>query len=114
MKVDVKFSFKAIIPAATLGILLVFVPASLGESGKPAPTPICEAEVNLLTSLRSVKTPQNLRQKVLEAQMLLTEKSEQLKLSRIARSAQKASPKDVPALKSRLTVLLEEKCVDKD
>jgi hypothetical protein len=113
MKVN-KISINITIPVAlTLGMFLCFVPASIGESVKPAPL-ACERELVLLGKLHGVSTPQSLRKKILEAQKFLTEEAEQLELSRIDRAAIKAGPSQVPALKKRLIVLLEGKCVDKD
>lgn len=112
MKFNVNLNVKVVAPV-TLGLILLFVPASQGESGKPVPL-ACEREIVLLDNLQGVKTPKAFRLKLLEAQKLLTAKSEQLELSRIAQAAIKAGPSQVPALKTRLIALLEQKCVDKD
>ncbi len=97
----------------TILVFLLFTPASLGESSKPDSFS-CEGELVLLHKLQVVKTPWALRAEVLEAKKLLVKKSERLELSRIAQASKKASTSDVPALKSRLVALLEEKCIDKD
>jgi hypothetical protein len=92
MRLKFNVNVKIIAPI-TLGLTLLVIPASLGEMVKSGPAPTCEAEVNLLTSLGGVKTPQNLRRKVLEAQKLLTGNAEKLELSRIARASKNASPR---------------------
>jgi hypothetical protein len=112
MKLNLNLNVKIIAPV-TLGVILLFVPASLGESGKPAPN-VCEEEIVLLNNLQGVKTPRTLRKKILEAQKLLTDEAERLELSRIARAAKNASPAQIPTLKKRVAALLERKCVDVD
>jgi hypothetical protein len=107
MKVNVNINVKVAIPV-TLGVILLLVPASLGESTRPV---ACDGELRLVVSLGNVKTPQALRAKVVEAQKLMPPSAE---LSRIARDAKNASPARVSAVKEQLIALLEEGCVDKD
>jgi hypothetical protein len=104
IKVSIKIS---------LAVFLLLCPASLGESIK-APK-ACDGELVLLNKLQEVKTPQVLRAKIQEAQKLVLPGSlEWSELSDIAQAAKKAGPSQVPALKTRLIALLEQKCVDKD